>query len=174
MKTLENSVIRLRSLELSDLDFLYDTENKIEFWEISNTVTPFSKYILEEYIKNAQKDIFSTKQFRFVIETSENKSLAGMIDLFDFDPIHLRAGVGIIITDQERRKSYASNSIKLLIDYSFQILKLNQLYCNISTDNTISLKLFEKSGFKITGKKEQWINTGTNFKDVFFLQLFNI
>ena len=173
MKTLENSVIRLRSIELKDLEFLYDTENKVEFWEISNTLTPFSKYVLEEYIRNAHKDIFTTKQVRFIIETVKNKRIAGMIDLFDYDPINLRAGIGIIITEHERRKAYASNSLNLIIDYSFQILNINQLYCNISEDNIQSLELFKKLGFKISGKKEQWINTGEGFKDVYFLQLFN-
>jgi diamine N-acetyltransferase len=173
MKTLENYNIRLRSLEPEDIDFLYQTENFENYWEISNTITPYSKYILEQYIKNSHQDIFTTKQVRFVIEHKENKTIIGLIDLFDYDPIHLRAGIGIIIKQNEQRKSYAYNAVKLLIAYSFNILKLNQLYCNVATDNEAGLNLFQKLNFKITGKKEQWINGMTKFQDIFFLQLIN-
>ena len=170
---MKNNLVKLRALEPEDINFLFESENNPDIWELSNTLTPFSKHILKEYIKNSRLDIFTAKQLRLAIETVKNKRIAGMIDLFDYDPINLRAGIGIIITEHERRKAYASNSLNLIIDYSFQILKINQLYCNISEDNIQSLELFKKLGFKISGKKEQWINTGEGFKDVYFLQLFN-
>ena len=97
--------------------------------------------------------------------------MVGLIDLFDYDPVNLRAGIGIVIEEKFRRKHYAENAIGLLKEYSFKILKLNQLYCNISEDNEQSLKLFQKTGFEISGKKLSWINSEKGFKDVFFLQL---
>ena len=172
MKT-ENSLIKLRALEPEDIDFLSETENNPEFWELSHTKTPFSTYILKKYIKNAHLDIFTTKQLRLVIECKSEKKAVGFIDLFNYDPFHLRAGVGIVITEKERRKKYAENAVALLIDYSFKILKLNQLYCNISEDNHQSIRLFEISGFKISGTKYKWINSESGFKDVLFLQLIN-
>lgn len=171
MKTLENSTIRLRSPELKDLDFLYQTENIIELWELSNTVSPYSKYVLEEYIKNAHKDIFTLKQVRFMIETVVEKKIVGMVDLFDYDPIHLRAGIGINIIENEQRKTFAENALIILKEYCSDILRLNQIYCNISFDNSASIKLFEKVGFKLSGRKEKWLNTSEGFKDVLFFQL---
>ena len=50
--------INLRALEPKDLDFLFNTENDESFWEISSTQTPFSKYLLKKYIKNAHQDIY--------------------------------------------------------------------------------------------------------------------
>ena len=171
MKTLENLAIRLRSPELKDLDFLYQTENNIELWELSNTVSPYSKYVLEEYIKNAHKDIFTIKQVRFMIETVVEKNIVGMVDLFDYDPIHLRAGIGINIIDSEQRKNYAENTLIVIIEYCSSILRLNQIYCNIGSDNIASIKLFEKIGFKLSGRKEKWLNTSKGYKDVLFYQL---
>jgi len=94
-----------------------------------------------------------------------------MIDLFDYDPIHLRAGIGINIIEGEQRKKYAENALIVLKEYCSTILRLNQIYCNISSDNSASIKLFEKVGFKLSGKKEKWLNTSTGFKDVLFYQL---
>jgi len=171
MNALENSVIKLRSLEPNDLDFLYRTENNIELWEVSNTLKPFSKYTLQKYIDNAHLDISVAKQVRFVVETHLEKTLVGLIELFDYEPIHMRAGIGIHIVKSEQRKKYAENALQVLIPYCFDILRLNQIYCDISIDNFASIKLFEKSGFKHTGTKKQWLNTEKGFKDVLFYQL---
>ena len=171
MNALENSLIKLRSLEPNDLDFLYRTENNIELWEVSNTLKPFSKYTLQKYIESAHIDIYTTKQVRFIIEANNEKKIVGLIDLFDYEPIHMRAGIGISIIKNEQRKKYAENALQILIPYCFDILRLNQIYCDISIDNFASIKLFEKSGFKHTGTKKQWLNTEKGFKDVLFYQL---
>ena len=171
MKTLENSVIRLRSLEPDDLNFLYQTENTVELWESSNTLKPFSKYTLQKYIESAHIDIYTAKQVRFIIETSKEKKNVGLIDLFDYDPIHMRAGIGIYIINNEQRKKYAENALVVLIDYCKNIIRLNQIFCDISSDNIASIKLFKKIGFRLSGKKMQWLNTADGFKDVLFYQL---
>ena len=70
-----------------------------------------------------------------------------------------------------RKKGYATESIEIIKRYCFDLLKLNQLYCSISVDNTFSLKLFEGAGFKVTGTKKKWNWDGSEYKDENFLQL---
>lgn len=170
---LNNQHISLRALEPSDIDILYQWENDTEVWEVSHTQTPFSRMVLEQYLSTAYQDIYTTKQLRLVIEiNSAIKKAIGCIDLFEFDPYHQRAGIGILIADKnERKKNYASEALTVLIDYCFTTLNLNQLYCNITTDNAPSIHLFEKHGFEIIGVKKQWIRVGGVFKDELMLQL---
>ncbi len=169
---LENSVVKLRGLEQSDIDFLYETENDISLWEVSNTVKPYSKYVLEHYLKNSHLDIFTVKQVRLAVESVNDGSFAGFAELFDYEPVHMRAGIGIVIKESERRKRYAENTLDLIKVYCKDILRLNQIYCNIGADNHISIRLFEKSGFEYSGIKKQWLNTSEGFKDVLFYQYF--
>ncbi|MCP4176605.1 MAG: GNAT family N-acetyltransferase [bacterium] len=173
MNTLENQTVKLRSLEPADIDLLFDLENDTDIWEVSNTIAPFSKYILKQYIENSHLDIYTTKQLRLVIESKTENKPVGLIDLFDFNPTHLRAGIGILIIKKYRQKSYASNALKVLIQYTFSTLLLNQIYCNISANNEVSITLFKKHGFKITGCKENWLNVKGEFNDELFLQLHN-
>ena len=147
--------IYLRALELDDIEFLFEIENNRDFWEISYTILPFSKYYLEKYIKESNHDIFSEKQFRFVISI-ENKYPVGLIDLFDFDPINHRAGIGIVINNTQRKKGYAIKSVKLIEDYSRKNLQIHQLYVNVRIDNKISLDLFKKLGYAEIGIKKDW------------------
>jgi diamine N-acetyltransferase len=178
MKKQEAFDIVLRAPEPVDVDVLYRWENDPEIWHVSNTLTPFSKYILEKYIENAHLDIYQVKQLRLMIDVLDKGTRLsrpiGTIDLFDFDPYHNRAGVGILIGEKsDRKKGYATQALEKFISYCFQTLQLHQLYCNISQGNTESLKLFRKSGFLISGRKTDWIKTPGRYIDELMLQLIN-
>jgi diamine N-acetyltransferase len=166
----------LRAPEPSDIDNLFNWENDRETWQLSNTLTPYSRYIIEQYVLNAQLDIYSARQLRFIIDLISNgdqpKSI-GTIDLFDFDPMNSRAGLGILIVHEERGKGYASEALGLLIEYAFNTLQLHQIYCHITASNIASLNLFTKHGFEIIGLKKEWLHINNTWMDVYFLQLIN-
>ena len=84
---LSGEKVSLRALEPSDLDLIYSWENNPDVWEISHTLTPFSKFVLTQYLKNQHLDIYSSKQLRLVV-MDQNNLAVGLIDLFDFDPKH--------------------------------------------------------------------------------------
>lgn len=163
--------VLLRALEPGDLELLYRWENDTEIWNISETLSPVSRFILKRYLENAHKDIFATGQLRMMIQRRENGQAVGTIDLFDFDHFHKRAAVGILIAEKsERRKGYASEALALLKNYCFEVLKLHQLFCSISVDNTSSLDMFHSAGFQITGTRKEWNWKGDGFTDEHFLQ----
>ena len=154
MMTSEN--IKLRAVEPSDIDIIFEWENNPTIWHLSNTLSPFSRFDLEQYVLNASKDIFSARQLRLMIDLNEKDQTIGSIDLFDFEPLHRRAGIGILINYKERNKGYASEALDLLIEHSQKTLNLHQLYCNIEENNTMSLSLFKKKKFKEIGVKKDW------------------
>lgn len=166
--------ISLRALEPEDLELLYEWENNISYWVLSSTIVPFSKYTLKRYIRNSHKNIYETGQLRFMIDHINDDVTIGTIDIFDFDPFHKRAGVGILIAKEEyRRKGYASMSLKCLIDYCFKTLQVHQLYCNILANNSESMDLFKKMGFVQAGIKKDWVNTADGYLDEYMFQLLN-
>lgn len=167
---LQYGKITLRPLEPSDIDMLYKWENNLEIWELSNTKTPFSKHILAQYLMEAAKDIYEMKQLRLIIQNEKSEAV-GMIDLFDFEPFHQRAGVGVLIHNKsDRRKGYASDALHALCNYAHEILGLRQLFANILDDNISSIQLFLNCGFKETGLKEDWIKHPSGWKDEAFFQ----
>lgn len=173
MQQLKGNNIHLRALEPEDLDFLFSVENDSLFWEVSSTQTPFSKHLLEQYIANSHLDIYEAKQLRLVIALSNSNETVGMVDLFDYNPQHQRAGIGILVTKEYQNKGYASEALEILIPYCFNTLNLHQLFANICTNNTNSLALFKKFNFKEVGVKEEWISSNGAFKDEALFQLIN-
>ncbi|HLN20064.1 MAG TPA: GNAT family protein [Bacteroidales bacterium] len=171
---MKNGDILLRAPEPEDLELLYDWENNSANWIISNTITPFSRFILKRYLEDAHKPVFETGQIRLMIDHIPDKKTIGTIDIFDFDAFHNRAGLGILIAEEEyRRKGYASLALESVIGYCFKTLQLHQLYCNILEDNCSSIDLFMKQGFKRIGIKKDWIKTSQGYLGEFMFQLIN-
>lgn len=156
--------MRLRALEPDDLLFLYLLENQEEIWEMSDTQVPFSKHLLEAYLENARQDIYTAKQFRYVIEL-QGEAL-GCLDIYDFSPKHRRACVGIAILPQYQGKGYGSQALALLLQHAVRYWDLHQLIAYIPVDNLRSLRLFEKAGFSRSGLQKDWLYWQGAFKDV--------
>ncbi len=169
---LHGQQVFLRALEPEDLEMLYKWENDTEIWNVSETLSPISRFILKRYLENVHKDIFATRQLRLVVQLTGTDKAVGTIDLFDFDQFHKRAGIGILIAEKdERRKGYAEEALQILVRYCREILKIHQLYCTISSENQSSTDLFMKVGFNITGTRKEWIWNGTSYLDEHFLQM---
>lgn len=165
-----SDTVSLRALEPTDLEFLYSLENDISVWHVSNTLTPYSKFVLEQYLRNAALDIYTIKQLRLVISTGGHGAV-GAIDLFDFDPLHSRAGVGIVISAPHRGKGYAADALKLLIQYCKSILQLHQVYCTVTSSNQTSINLFRKAGFQEVGVRREWLRNADGWDDVIEFQM---
>ncbi len=177
---LVGELIRLRALEPVDLNRLYKWENDTTIWSVSGTMAPFSRFVLEEFVNQAHQDIYTNKQLRLMIELKyisdheeiDEPKAIGCVDLFEFDPRNRRAGLGILIADRaDRGKGYATEALHLVIEYAFQVLDLHQLYCNVRIDNESSVALFKKSGFEISGLKQDWIYENGRYIDEYLLQL---
>ncbi len=173
MLTLKGDKIYLRALEPEDLDFILEVENSEDFWEISATRVPYSRFLIKKYLQNSHRDIFDVKQLRLMICRQDDTSI-GLIDVFDLEPKDRRAALGILIVhDENHGKGYGTEVLKLISNYCFTHLGLHQLYANVTADNLASIKLFEKCNFKAVGTKKDWILVSGKFKDEILYQLIN-
>jgi diamine N-acetyltransferase len=162
--------IILRALEPEDIELLYIWENDSALWEVSHSRAPFSRHLLAQYLKEATRDVYEQKQVRLIIQTLQLEAV-GAIDLFDFDPYHQRASVGILIyRSEDRRHGFATDALQALENYAKNILGIRQLSANISEDNRASIYLFEKAGYQVTGIKKQWLRSANGWKDEWFFQ----
>lgn len=174
MIRLKGEKIGLRALEPEDLDLLFQIENNPDNWKVSGTQMPFSRMLLRRYLDAAHQDIYESKQLRLVIYLLESGKALGLIDLFDFDPYNLRAGVGIIIAESQFRQcGYASEALELLVGYGFNALGLHQIYAGVGVTNKPSLSLFHKIGFLEIGVRRDWIKTVSGFEDEIMFQKIN-
>lgn len=164
--------LQLRALEKKDLELLYQSENDTSLWKYADRTEFYSENLLEQFIEKQHLDIYQTKQKRFVI-TSFEVSSYGFVDLFDFDPIARKAGVGLLVFEKYRNSGVATQSLILLEEYVKKFLNLHQLYANVTVENKISIRLFEKVKYRRVGTKKDWrFFHGKFYDEILFQKIF--
>ncbi|OIP82404.1 MAG: GNAT family N-acetyltransferase [Porphyromonadaceae bacterium CG2_30_38_12] len=170
---LENEILLLRAVEPEDLELLYVWENIPNLWHVGNTRQPYSRFAIKQYIEQADSTIFDSGQLRLMIVLKVSDVAIGTVDLFDFDVYHSRLALGLFIDANFQGKGYATQTLRLVEDYVFHFLKINQLYCHIAADNLASRAMFEKERYEMHGTLKNWINTPSGFRDILVFQRFN-
>ncbi|OWP64807.1 GNAT family N-acetyltransferase [Hymenobacter amundsenii] len=167
---LQSDLLTLRPLEADDLEFLYQLENDPAVWGVSDTLAPVSRHVLRLYLDNAAVDFFEVRQLRLVLQDQASGAAVGTLDLFGFEPLHQRAGVGITVLAAHRQRGYARAALELLLPYARQVLRLHQLSCTIGADNEASLRLFAAAGFERVGVRREWLRTAEGWQDAVEMQ----
>ena len=126
MELLQKNGYRLRAPEPEDLDCMLQFENTSTLWEVSNATGPYSRFYLKQYLETNQNDIYTDGQLRLMIE-SPQKEVVGIIDLFNFEPFHSKAEVGIVIGEAHRCQGIGELALLLLQEHCYEYLGIHQL-----------------------------------------------
>jgi diamine N-acetyltransferase len=157
-------------MEPEDTDLLFDMENDAKDWWMGATLNPIGRATLRNFA-SGQHDLWRDLQLRLMIDSLEEvPRTVGALDLYQLDPRNSRAGVGIVIRESDRQQGHAQNSLRLLTQYAFEHLGLNQLWAEIPETHGASLSIFETAGFKETGTLRQWIRHQDKWVDARWVQ----
>lgn len=94
----------------------------------------------------------------------------GILDFYNYEALHSRAEIGILICPEYRHQGLGQKIISQACSYAQNQLNLHQLYAQVRTDNPVSLKLFEDCGFARCDYRKDWIRAGNRWIDVIGLQ----
>ncbi len=102
---------------------------------------------LEEHIRD---------EANFVIVNLTNEEIIGTIGLLNINHLQRTAVLGIFIGDKtSRNKGYGTEAIKLLLDYGFNYLNLNNIKLDLMEFNERALACYKKCGFKEYGRRRK-------------------
>ena len=88
MSGLRTEKVYLRALEPEDLEFLFKWENSVDIWQESNTLAPFSRFAIKEFIERSlSENVFEVGQIRLMICSTLDNSVVGTADIFDISCI---------------------------------------------------------------------------------------
>lgn len=159
--------VTLRKPKSLDLDQLILWENNLDNSLFSDIPIFYTNQQIEDFLSSEQ-DLLLDTQIRFIIEF--NGSPVGCIDLFDYDMVNSRAGVGVFIDKKSRNIGLGFKALSLLKTICVKDYFISNLYANILSINKTSIQLFERAGFTKNGVKENWIRTENSTLDVWFFQ----
>ena len=136
---------------------------------ISDVSTVCFRYLLQFFVESQKQDMCSSKQMR-LMSCRADTTPVGTIDMFEFEPQHRRAGIGILIAPQHRREGYARDALMAFEQYATSTLNLHQIWCNVGANNRQSITLFESLGYRRVGVKRDWLWTPQGFVDEIMMQ----
>lgn len=165
---LTDGTVTLRPPEPYDIDTILRWENDTVAWTSATTAAPFTRRNIEDYVMSYDPDIFATRQLRLIIE--HEGVAVGAVDLFDFDPVNRRAGMGIVIDPTERRRGLAGRALTLLARYGASRIGLHQIWAMAAADNEASRRLLLSAGYVTAGRLRSWLRRGESYEDAFIYQ----
>ena len=169
MMFISEETISLRAAEPEDAQQIYAWENDRSLWKVSETSNPFSMFQIEQFLLG-NGDLASNRQLRLMIDLKNTDQPIGCIDLFEYDPVNSRIGIGILIIEAYRKQGLAKKAITLCLDYLFNNVMVHQVHCLIDERNVESIHLFETLGFEPCGRRKEWIKTPEGYIDAIFYQ----
>ena len=105
----------------------------------------------KEYIANHMDNEASLN-----IVTLDKDKLIGTVGLEHIDHVNMTATLGIFIGDEkEREKGYGTEAIKLILDYGFNYLNLNNIKLDVIEFNERAIACYKKCGFKEYGRRRK-------------------
>ena len=151
---IEGENIILKAIEKEDLPILNQWANapQIQYmlggWHFPTNMNDQQQWF-------ASLNVGSTHQ-RFAIHIA-NIGIIGTANLVDIDWKNGTAFHGILIGNPEvQGKGYAKDTIKTIMKYAFEELRLYRLETTIIEYNETSLNLYKKCGWKQEGVQKEW------------------
>jgi RimJ/RimL family protein N-acetyltransferase len=149
----DGELVRLRALEMSDLDDILKFYNTLELRQFLGPPIARSRRYMEQWLlKVSIWNPWRDGHLYLAVEEKKTKDFLGIARIEDVTLPHNRAEVGISIYNPERRgKGYGTDAMLVLLRVGFHILGLNSIYLDTMEDNDRSIQVYEKIGFKRVG-----------------------
>lgn len=167
---LKSKRIILRSARESDAKDIQKNINDFEVYRYTaNIPHPYKLKHVVDFIKKCKKELKEKKKYYFII-IFEGK-LVGGIDLHNVDLKNKNAEIGYWLGRKYWNKGIMTESLKLLLDFTFKKLKLHKLKARVFEPNIASKRVLEKNGFKVEGFFKDEIFKHKKFFNAYYLAL---
>ncbi|MHA2058292.1 MAG: GNAT family N-acetyltransferase [Candidatus Thorarchaeota archaeon] len=165
--------VRLRALELDDLDDIMKHWNNLELRQYLNSQTPMSRNAERQWLeRSTTMDPWRDGGMTLAVEDKKTGEFLGTVSLFDISKQHKRAEFGIALHNPKNLgKGYGTDTTRVMLWIAFQILGLNSVYLITIDSNERAQKAYEKAGFKNAGVFRQGAFVKGAFQDFIIMDI---
>lgn len=173
-RLLTNDRIRLRSMEAEiDTPYLHRWEGDSEAWTSSGVLNPIASSAIEAHIIRSTTALVDNGRMDLMIELITQSLPIGYVQLYDYDPINQRLGLGVYLAPEYRRQGFAREALQLVHDYAWSRMNCQMLYAEVISSNVQSQKLFERLGYEHTASLRSWYRLDGEYQDLLYYQLWH-
>ena len=109
---------------------------------------------------------------RYAMVLLDNDILIGCISLQNIDHLNRNAFIGIFIGEEEHRnKGYGTEAFRLILNYRFKTMNLNNIMLSVNADNYAGIACYKKVGFREAGRRREWVFKGGKYLDKIYMDI---
>ena len=112
---------------------------------------------VKEIIKNFSKGYEEKRLIKWGIQLKGKEKLIGIIGFQEWYSEHRKANVSYALFPEHWKKGYATEAVHEAISYGFNELQLNRIGAIVFTQNSGSIALLSKLGFKKEGTLREYM-----------------
>lgn len=151
-----------------------DAENYIKWMNDKAVAGNYGQYSLLVTPKSDMKWLFEPESgvHRYAIVLFDGDVLIGSISLHDINHVNRTAFTGIFIGEEEyRSKGYGAEAIRLILEYGFKTMNLNNIMLSVHGDNFAGITCYKKVGFREAGRRREWVFKDGKYIDVIYMDI---
>jgi ribosomal-protein-alanine N-acetyltransferase len=159
--TLETARLRLRQIEMSDAENIYNHRLKEK---VNTHLENFPHKSIEEtkaFIERIQKETAANNTILWVINEKGNDTFIGTVCLWNIDKETGKGETGYTLEPEFHGKGYMTEALEKILDFGFNTIKLKTIEAYTSKNNIGSIKVLTKNNF-IIDETQDAINRGTD------------
>lgn len=123
-------------------------------------------------LASAKKTLEELKGYRFAMILLDGDVFIGHISLHDIDHLNRNAFLGIFIGEEAHRsKGYGAEAARLVLDYGFKTLNLNNIMLSVHADNHAAISCYKKVGFREAGRRREWVFKDGKYIDKIYMDI---
>ncbi len=162
--------------KICDLKSIKNSDAKeILNWRTSKNV---QKYFPSKVTKNLSKQlkwikkVIKSNNDKYFLIKKKNKKNIGLCFLNKINYLNKNAEFGYYLSDKKYYgQGYSIEAEYMIINYGFEILGLNKIYCENLENNKNIINVHKKFGFKLEGIKRQEILRNNKYFDIYLMSL---
>lgn len=149
-----------------------DAEKYVEWFcdfKTADGIAKSGKMMTVEAEKEWLENSIKNNDMNFAIVNLENEELIGTCGFNSIDHQDRTGIVGIFIGEEKYRSNgYGTEALRILLDYGFNYLNLNNIMLTVKSFNERAINCYKKVGFKEFGKRrESYYLNGKYYDDVY-------
>ncbi len=160
--------VRLRALEMDDLDAIMRHWNTLEMRQNIQIPLPMSREAERKWLERVvTEDPLKVGYLVLAIEDKGSCRFVGTTTLHGFTGPNRRAEFGIAVHSvEDQNRGYGTDATEVCLWVAFHVLGLHTVYLHALANNTRAIHVYEKVGFKMVGRFREAVFVGGQFHDL--------
>jgi RimJ/RimL family protein N-acetyltransferase len=127
---------------------------------------PYRMEDAKRFIEKSRRNFKTKKELHFAIDFASSGTLVGIISLQKIDWINKNGQISYWLGKKYWNMGIATESIRLIIPYVFNILRFHKIYANVFAPNKASVRVLEKNQLRREGELIDSVNKRNRYHNV--------